>query len=67
IQTVQVSYNGQSVFRLDSDIAISEDPAFNFSFRVAHVASAGVLTAEVLDSSQRHFTHSWPVPVAPQM
>lgn len=67
IQTLNVTYNGEPVLRVESDIAISEDPAFNFSFRVAHVASAGVLTAEVLDSSQRHFTHSWPVPVAPQM
>jgi hypothetical protein len=28
---------------------------------------AGVLKAEVLDSNQRHFVQSWPVPAAPQM
>ena len=29
MQTLEVTYNGQSVFRLDSDIAISEDPSFS--------------------------------------
>src|SRR5271165_5159989 len=67
MQTLDVSYNGRRVFRLESDIAISEDPSFNFSFRPADAGSSGVLTAEVLDSSQRHFTQSWPVPAAPQM
>jgi sulfur-oxidizing protein SoxY len=67
MQTLEVTYNGQSVFRLESDIAISEDPSVNFSFRAADPSGAGVITAEILDSSQRHFTQSWPVPVAPQM
>ncbi|HEY1299743.1 MAG TPA: quinoprotein dehydrogenase-associated SoxYZ-like carrier [Stellaceae bacterium] len=67
VQTVEVTYDGKRVFRLDSDIAISEDPAFNFSFRPADAGSAGTLTAAVLDSSQRHFTKSWPVSPAPQM
>jgi len=67
MQTLDVTYNGQSIFRLESDIAISEDPTFNFGVRSANAGSAGVLTAEILDSSQRHFTQSWPVPPAPQM
>ena len=67
MQTLDVSYNGRRVFRLESDIAISEDPSFNFSFRPADPGGPGVLTAEILDSSQRHFTQSWPVPAAPQM
>ena len=67
VQRVEVTYDGQRVFRLDSDIAISEDPAFNFSFRPADKASVGTLTAAVLDSNQRHFTKSWPVSPAPQM
>jgi len=33
MQTLEVTYNGQSVFRLESDVAISEDPTFNFSIR----------------------------------
>jgi sulfur-oxidizing protein SoxY len=67
IQTVKVSYDGQLVFKLESDIAISEDPAFYFAFRPTNSGNAGVLTAEILDSSQRRFSQSWPVPAAPQM
>ncbi len=67
MQTLDVTYNGQSVFRLESDIAISEDPSFSFSFRPSDPASPGVIKAEILDSSQRHFTQSWPVAAAPQM
>jgi sulfur-oxidizing protein SoxY len=67
MQTLEVTYNGQSVFRLESDIAISEDPSFNFAFRPADPSASGVIKAEILDSSQRHFSQSWPVPAAPQM
>jgi sulfur-oxidizing protein SoxY len=67
MQTLEVTYDGQSVFRLESDIAISEDPSFAFSFRPVDPLRAGVLKAEVLDSNQRHFVQSWPVPAAPQM
>jgi sulfur-oxidizing protein SoxY len=67
MQTLKVTYDGEMVFKLESDIAISEDPTFNFAFRPANPGSAGVLTAEILDSSQRRFTQSWPVPAAPQM
>jgi sulfur-oxidizing protein SoxY len=66
MQTLEVTYNGQSVFRLESDIAISEDPSFSFSFRPSDPAP-GVIKAEILDSSRRHFTQSWPVAAAPQM
>jgi sulfur-oxidizing protein SoxY len=67
MQTLEVTYDGQSVFRLESDIAISEDPSFAFSFRPVDPLRAGVLKAEVLDSNQRRFVQSWPVPAAPQM
>ena len=68
MQTLDVTYNGQPVFRLESDIAISEDPSFNFSFRPSDPSSVpGVIKAEILDSSQRHFSQSWPVPAAAQM
>src|SRR5712671_4117197 len=67
MQTLDVTYNGQPVFRLESDIAISEDPTFNFSFRVSDPLAPGVIKAEILDSSQRHFSQSWPVPAAAQM
>jgi sulfur-oxidizing protein SoxY len=67
MQTLDVTYNGQSVFRLESDISISEDPTFNFSFRPSDPSVLGVLKAEILDSNQRRFSQSWPVPSAAQM
>ena len=67
MQTLEVTYNGQSIFRLESDIAISEDPSFDFRFRPPRSASLGEIKVEILDSSQRHFSHSWPIPAATQM
>ncbi|MBV8399080.1 MAG: thiosulfate oxidation carrier complex protein SoxZ, partial [Acetobacteraceae bacterium] len=67
MQTLDVTYNGQPVFRLESDIAISEEPSFNFSFRPSDPSVPGVIKAEILDRSQRHFSQSWPVPPAAQM
>jgi sulfur-oxidizing protein SoxY len=67
IQTLDVTYNGEPMWRLESDIAISEDPSFEFSFRPPEAGAPGVIKAEVLDSSQRHFSQSWPVPAAEQM
>lgn len=67
MQTLDVIYNGQAVFRLESDIAISEDPSFEFSLRPSDPATAGVIKAEVFDSNQRHFSQSWPVPAAAQL
>jgi len=63
----RVSYNWRSVFRLESDISTKRGPRVNFSFRPATPEAPGVLTAEILDSNQRRFTQSWPVPAAPQM
>jgi sulfur-oxidizing protein SoxY len=67
MQTLDVTYNGDSVFRLESDISISEDPSFNFAIRAADPAAPGVIKAEILDSNQRHFSQNWPVPAAAQM
>src|SRR6267154_297169 len=67
MQTLEITYNGQSVFRLESDIAISEDPSFSFSFRPSGPGAPGVIKAEILDSSRRHFTQSWPVAAATQI
>jgi sulfur-oxidizing protein SoxY len=64
MQTLKVTYNGELVFKLESDIAISEDPTFNFAFRAV---GDGILAAEMLDSNQRRFRQSWPVRLAPQM
>jgi sulfur-oxidizing protein SoxY len=67
MQTLDVSYNGQPIFRLESDIAISEDPSFNFSVRPTDPTGPEVIEAEVLDSNQRHFSQRWSVPAAAQM
>jgi sulfur-oxidizing protein SoxY len=67
MQTLDVTYNGERVFRLESDIAISEDPSFEFSVQPSNPAASGILKAEILDSSQRHFSQSWPVASAAQM
>jgi sulfur-oxidizing protein SoxY len=67
MQTLDVTYDGQSVFRLESDIAISEDPSFNFSLRPSNPTGPGVIKAELRDSSQRRFTQTWTVPAAHQM
>jgi sulfur-oxidizing protein SoxY len=67
MQTLDVTYDGQAVFRLESDIAISEDPSFEFSLKPSDPAAVGVIKAEVFDSNQRHFSQSWPVPAAAQM
>ncbi|MGC2202222.1 MAG: quinoprotein dehydrogenase-associated SoxYZ-like carrier [Stellaceae bacterium] len=67
MQTLDVTYNGGSVFKLESDISISEDPSFNFAIRAADPGAPGVIKVEILDSSQRHFSQSWPVPAAAQM
>ena len=67
MQTLDVTYNGQLVFRLESDIAISEDPSFDFRLRPPEPTSPGVIKAEVLDSSQRHFSQSWTISTAAQM
>jgi sulfur-oxidizing protein SoxY len=67
MQVLEVTYNGQSVFRLESDIAISEDPSFDFSFHPRGSDKPGEIKAEVSDSNQRHFVESWPAPQASQM
>jgi len=67
MQSLKVTFNGQPVFELESDIAISEDPSISFSFLPTAAGGSGEITAEMLDSNQRHFSQSWPVPAASQM
>ena len=67
MQTLDVTYNGQPVFRLESDIAISEDPSFSFSFRQADPAAPGVIKAEDARQQSAAFQSGWPVPAAPHM
>ena len=61
IQQVRVSYAGEPVLTVDSDIALSEDPSLRFAFLPK---KPGELQVEVDDSSQRHFRQHWPFPAA---
>ena len=61
VQQVRVTYAGEPVLTVDSDIALSEDPSLRFAFLPR---KAGELQVEVDDSSQRHFMQRWPLPAA---
>ncbi|WP_207478761.1 quinoprotein dehydrogenase-associated SoxYZ-like carrier [Arenibaculum pallidiluteum] len=62
IRSVSVSYNGKPVLEMTTDISISEDPNFQFSF----VPEAdGMLEVRAVDTKDKVFTESWPVKVAP--
>ncbi len=61
VQQIRVSYAGDPVLTVDSDIALSEDPSIRFDL-LPH--KPGEMRVEVDDSSQRHFVQSWPVPPA---
>jgi sulfur-oxidizing protein SoxY len=61
IQRLRVSYAGEEVFTLDTDITLSENPMVRFSFVAPR---AGELRAELEDSHQRHFDQHWPVSAA---
>jgi sulfur-oxidizing protein SoxY len=63
VRSIKVSYNGEAVLTLESDISISEDPSLTFAFVPG--AAVGELKTEVDDSSNRHFEQSWPVKVDP--
>jgi len=59
VREVKVTYNGEPVITMESDISISEDPSLTFAF-VPH-GGAGELKVEAEDSNNRHFESSWPV------
>jgi sulfur-oxidizing protein SoxY len=61
IQQVRISYAGAPVLTVDSDIAMSEDPSIRFGFVPP---GPGEVTVDVDDSSQRHFSQSWPLAAA---
>ena len=61
IQQVRVTYAGEPVLTVDSDIALSEDPSLRFAFVPKQ---PGDLKVEVDDSSRRHFQQHWPFPAA---
>jgi sulfur-oxidizing protein SoxY len=57
IQSIKVKTGDQSVFTLDADISLSEDPSLTFGFR-----PAGPVNVEVEDSTQAVFKHSFSLP-----
>lgn len=61
VQKISVSYGGEPVLTVDSDIALSEDPTIRFAFVPP---KAGDLQVEVEDSTQRRFSSHWPLPLA---
>jgi sulfur-oxidizing protein SoxY len=63
VREIDVTYNGASVLKMESDISISEDPSVTFDFRPN--AENADLKVEVEDSNNRHFEASWPVKPKP--
>jgi sulfur-oxidizing protein SoxY len=58
IQSIKITYNGEAVLSVESDISLSEDPSVGFQFVPL---APGSLAVEVDDSMQRHFTQGWPL------
>jgi sulfur-oxidizing protein SoxY len=63
VRQITVTYNGESVLQVSSDISISEDPSITFAF--IPTAPEGEIKSTVDDSDNRHFEASWPVKVEP--
>jgi sulfur-oxidizing protein SoxY len=61
IKTTEVSYEGASVLRIDSDISMSTDPVVTFGFVPQ---GKGQLKVRVIDSDDRTFEKSFDVPEA---
>lgn len=53
VNHVNVSYNGDTLFKVEGGISISEDPSFKFTFTPKE---SGVLKAEVRDSEEKAFS-----------
>lgn len=58
VKQVTVRFNGAPVMVAETDISISENPSFRFYFIPDR---SGELTAEVVDSQDRHFTSRHPI------
>lgn len=64
IRTLDVSYAGEQVLHVESDISMSENPAITFGFIPR---SKGTLEVKAVDSTDAQFTHTFevPAPAAP--
>jgi sulfur-oxidizing protein SoxY len=61
IRTTDVSYEGEKIFTLESDIAISTDPVFTFGFIPER---EGQIKVAIRDSDDASFEQSFQVPAA---
>ncbi len=55
IRTLDVSYSGEQVLHVESDISMSEDPAITFGFVPR---AKGVLEVKAVDSTDAHFAQT---------
>jgi len=62
VRSVNVTFNGKPVLDITTDISISEDPNFRFSFVPD---GEGTLVVRAVDTKDKVFTESWPVKVEP--
>lgn len=58
VRTIKVSYNGETLFTVDADISISEDPSITFEIVPR---AAGSLEVQVSDSQGREFSKKFEV------
>ena len=58
VRSVKVSVGDTPVLEVDGDIALSENPAFTFSYRAE---SPSAMLVQVEDSEGRKFEQSWPI------
>jgi sulfur-oxidizing protein SoxY len=61
VKTIELSYQGEPLFSVDSDISISEDPSLRFNFIPA---SGGEIAVRVTDSTGREFAERFDVAAA---
>jgi sulfur-oxidizing protein SoxY len=62
VRSIKISYAGQPVMDVETDISLSEDPSLHFTFTPK---AAGDLKAEVLDSKDQTYTGDWEVKPQP--
>jgi sulfur-oxidizing protein SoxY len=62
VRSISVTYNGKPILDMTTDISISEDPSFHFTFVPE---GEGNLEVRAVDTKDQEFTGTWPVRVAP--
>jgi sulfur-oxidizing protein SoxY len=61
IRTIDITYDGEPVLRVESDIALSTDPVLTFGFKPPR---QGRLRVEVKDSKEQSFLREFSVPAS---